>query len=471
MASADVLDMSLADVAAAIRRRVISSEEVTRACLERAQATQPTVNAFISLEGDEALAAARALDVELKQGKIKGPLHGVPLAHKDMFYRKGRVVTCGSRIRRDFVPDLTATVITRLEEAGAVYLGALNMSEFAGGPTGHNEHFGDCCNPWNPQHVSGGSSSGSGAAVAARAAYGALGSDTGGSIRIPAACCGVVGLKPTYGLVSRHGAMPRSWSLDHMGPLTRTVRDCALMTQVIAGSDPKDTTTNPLPVPDYEAALTRDVKGLRIGFPANYFFDDCDDEVRAIFDQALAVFASLGGEVVEVEFPEPVTMARMNDTISKSEAATIHRKWMAARPDDYGHHVFARVESGFHIPATLYIEALALRGRLVQRVCDDVFGYCDAFLAPVLPFPAPLRTETAFGHAVDVPQLIARMTYRTRPFCYLGLPALGIPVGFTASGLPLGMQLVGRPFDEATLFAIGHAYQAETDWHKVGPSI
>lgn len=471
MATSDVLDMSLADIAAAIRQRVVSSEEVTQACIERAQATQSTVNAFISLEADEALATARALDAELKQGKIRGPLHGVPLAHKDMFYRKGRVVTCGSTIRRDFVPDITATVIARLEEAGAVYLGGLNMSEFAGGPTGHNEHFGDCCNPWNPQHVSGGSSSGSAAAVAARAAYGALGSDTGGSIRIPAACCGVVGLKPTYGLISRHGAMPRSWSLDHMGPLTRTVRDCALMTQVVAGADPKDATTNPLPVPNYEAALTREIKGLRIGTPANYFFDDCESEARAIFDQALGMLAALGAKVVKLEFPAPVTMARMNDTISKAEAATIHRKWMAARPDDYGHHVFARVEAGFHIPATQYIEALAMRGRYTEQVCKDVFGNCDAFLAPVLPFSAPLRTETAFGNASDVPQLIARMTYRTRPFCYLGLPALSIPVGFTASGLPLGMQLVGRPFDEATLFAIGHAYQAETDWHKAGPSV
>lgn len=469
MKTADLLDMSLSDLAVAIRQRVVSSEEATRACIERAQSTQSLINAFISLEADEALTTARELDAELAQGQTRGPLHGVPLAHKDMFYRKGRVVTCGSTIRRNYVPNVTATVLSRLAAAGAINIGGLNMSEFAGGPTGHNEHFGDCCNPWNTAHVSGGSSSGSAAAVAARVVYGALGSDTGGSIRIPAACCGVVGLKPTYGLVSRHGAMPRSWSLDHMGPLTRTVRDCALITQVIAGADPKDATTSARSVPDYGAALTRKIKGMRIGRPTNYFFDDCDSETGVIFDQALTLLEALGAEIVEVEFPEPVTMARMNDTISKAEAATIHRKWMAAQPDDYGHHVFARVEVGFHIPATQYIEALALRGKYLEWTLEAVFQHCHVFIAPVLPFPAPLRAETDFAAAGNVPELIARMTYRTRSFSYLGLPALSIPVGFSSAGLPLGMQMVGRPFDEATLFAIGHAFQTETDWHKCSP--
>ncbi|MCG8545510.1 MAG: amidase [Alphaproteobacteria bacterium] len=471
MNATDVLAMSLTEVADAIRQRTVSSEEVTRACIDRAEATQPSTNAFISIEAEEALAAARALDAELAQGRIRGPLHGVPLAHKDMFYRQGRVVTCGSAIRRNYVPDVTATVLSRLEAAGAIHLGGLNLSEFAGGPTGHNDHFGDCCNPWNPAHITGGSSSGSGAAVAARAVYGALGSDTGGSIRIPATCCGVVGMKPTYGLVSRYGAMPRSWSLDHMGPLTRTVRDCALMTQAIAGADPDDATTSTHSVPDYAAALTGEIAGMRIGVPTNHFFDDCDGENREVFDNAIAVLAGLGAEIVEVEFPEPMTMARMNDTIAKSEAATIHRKWMAAQPDSYGHHVYARAEAGFHIPATQYIEALALRGRHIEMTLDSVFRHCDVFLAPVLPGPPPSRAETDVTNAGDVPGLVASLTYRTRQLCYLGLPAMSLPVGFSASGLPLGVQLAGRPFDEASLFKVGHAYQAATDWHARAPDL
>ena len=471
MTATDVLAMSLTEVADAIRQRTVSSEEVTRACIDQAEATQPSTNAFISLEAEEALAAARKLDEELAQGRVRGPLHGVPLAHKDMFYRQGRVVTCGSAIRRNYVPDVTATVLSRLEAAGAVHLGGLNMSEFAGGPTGHNEHFGDCCNPWNPAHITGGSSSGSGASVAARAVYGALGSDTGGSIRIPASCCGVVGMKPTYGLISRHGAMPRSWSLDHMGPLTRTVRDCALMTQAIAGADPDDATTGAQAVPDYDAALTGEIAGMRIGVPTNHFFDDVDGESQSVFDNAIAALAALGAEIVEVDFPEPVTMARMNDTIAKAEAATIHRKWMAAQPNDYGHHVYVRAEAGFHIPATQYIEALALRGRFIEMTLDAVFGRCDVFFAPVLPGPAPSRAETDVTNAGDVPGLVASLTYRTRQLCYLGLPAMSLPVGFSASGLPLGMQLVGRPFDEASLFRVGHAYQAETDWHDRAPEL
>ncbi|MFN4090056.1 MAG: amidase [Alphaproteobacteria bacterium] len=461
--------MSLTAVAKAIAGKTVSSREVTKSCLDRIAQWQPSLNAFMAIEADAALAAADAADAALAKGKASGALHGVPLAHKDMYYRAGHTVTCGSAIRRDFVPDVTATVLKRLDAAGALDLGGLNMSEFAGGPTGHNEHFGDCCNPWDPAHVTGGSSSGSGAAVAARMVFGALGSDTGGSIRIPAAACGVVGLKGSYGLVSRHGAMPRSWSLDHVGPLTRTVRDCALMTAAIAGHDPDDATTAAHPVPDYAAALGRGLRGLRVGRPATYFFDECDAEASTIFQAALDALTALGAEIVGVDIPDPLGLARMNDIISKSEAATIHRKWMAERPGDYGHHVFARVEAGFHIPATHYIEALALRGRMLARVLEDVYGRCDVVAAPVLPFAAPPRDETAFGNAGDVPRLVARMTYRTRPFSYLGLPALSVPVGFAASGLPLALQLVGRPFDEATLFALGDAYQGESGWHERVP--
>ncbi len=272
--SEELTHLSLTDVAEAIRTKQVSAVEVTAACLRRIERLQPKLNCFISIEAEAALKAAAVADADLARGVLRGSLHGVPLAHKDMFYRAGQVSTCGSKINRDFVPDHTATVLSRLEAAGAIYLGGLNMAEFALGPTGHNEHWGHCRNPWNPDYITGGSSSGSGSAVAARLTYGALGSDTGGSVRMPAGVCGVVGLKPTWGRVSRYGVMPLSFSLDTVGPLARTVQDCACLTRIIAGSDPMDSTSSTALVPDYEATLSEGMKGIKIGVPTNYYYDE-----------------------------------------------------------------------------------------------------------------------------------------------------------------------------------------------------
>ena len=360
--SIDPAELSLSEAAAAVRDGRLSSVALTEACLARIDAHAKGLNAFISVEREAVLEAARIADAERAAGRLRGPLHGVPLAHKDMYYRKGHISTCGSKILRNYVPDITATVLARLEAAGALYLGGLNMSEFAAGPTGHNEHYGNCRNPWNRDHITGGSSSGSGAATAARLAYGAMGSDTGGSVRLPAALCGVVGLKPTAGRISRFGAMPRSWSNDTMGPLARTALDCALMTGVIAGEDPNDPTALSVPVGDYAAAVARGIEGLRIGIPNGYFADGVSDEVANVLAEAARTLEAAGAVLVDIAVPDLKEVYRLGDVVSKSEAAAYHGKWIRSRPQDYGHHTRTRTEAGFHIPATHYIDALRHRG-------------------------------------------------------------------------------------------------------------
>ena len=463
--------MSLVELADAIAARQLSAVEVMRATVARARRLQPVLNCFISLQAEAALESAAAADAALARGDAPGPLHGVPLAHKDMFYRTGHVTTCGSRIRKDFVPDHDSTALARLDRAGAIYLGGLNMAEFATGPTGHNEHWGDCRNPWNQAHISGGSSSGSGASVGGRVVYGALGSDTGGSVRLPSACCGVVGLKPTNGLVSRHGLMPLSFTLDTVGPLARTVRDAARITGVIAGHDPLDPTSSQRPVPDYEAALAEGVSGLRIGVPTDYFYDIATDEVRALMERSLDVLRAAGAEVVEIRVPDIARINHLSNVVLSSEAAAIHEPWIAGRPDDYQEQVRNRYEPGLHVPAVKYIQALSARAGLLREFVDTALAGVDALHTPGIPFPIPTRDETNVGGGERMAQMVAGLSWCTRAANYLGGPALIVPCGFTESGLPAAFQLMGRPFSEATLFRLGHAYQDATDWHTRAPSL
>jgi aspartyl-tRNA(Asn)/glutamyl-tRNA(Gln) amidotransferase subunit A len=468
--SRDLLNLSLTEVADAIRRKRVSSVEVTQACIDRALKVQPKLNCFIRIEADEALAAAKKADRELKRSRKIGPLHGVPLAHKDMYYRAGHVSTCGSKILKDYRPEVTGTTVERVAAAGAIWLGGLNMAEFAANPTGHNAHFGDCRNPWNPAHITGGSSSGSGSAVGARACYGSLGSDTGGSVRLPAACCGVVGLKPTYGLISRYGIMPRSWSQDTVGPLTRTVRDCARMTRVIAGADPKDSTCSTGPVPNYEHELAGRIKGLRIGVPTNHYYEGATDDVRARMQDSLDVFKSLGARIVEIAVPDPQEIFYLSATVSQSEAAVIHGQWLRTRPQDYSLYVRSRIEAGFHIPASTYLHAINLRARMLAGFMEKVYTKVDLVHTPVMVMPPPTIAETAPRASGDVTGIVGRLTRNTRPTNYLGLPALSVPAGFSKSGLPIAFQLMGRPFSEALIFRASHLYQQETDWHVAGPA-
>src|SRR5687768_14325465 len=375
--SAEFLQLPLTEVADAIRRKKVSSVEVTRACLAHARRAHEKLNCFIAIEEDDALEAARKADRALKRGAKVGPLHGVPLAHKDMYYRKGKISTCGSKILRDYRPDVTGTVVERMAQAGAIWMGNLNMAEFAANPTGHNEHWGHCRNPWNTDHLTGGSSSGSGAAVAARTCYGSLGSDTGGSVRLPAAANGVVGLKPTYGRVSRYSILPRVWSLDTVGPLARTVRDCARITRAIAGADERDTTASTAPVPNYERLLDGRIKGLKIGVPESHFYDDIADDVRERMDESLKVLAKLGARIVKVAVPDLQHVYNLTNAIGQVESATIYAKWMREQPDDFSLVVRTRTQAGYFVPAVSYLEALNARPRIAAEFVKAVFDKVD----------------------------------------------------------------------------------------------
>jgi len=465
--------MTLTAVANAIADKQFSSHEVTRACLHRIAQWQPHLNAFLEIEAEAALKAASEADAALAKGDSRGVLHGVPLAHKDMYYDAGKVVTCGSLIRRDFVATSTSTALQRLKDAGSIRLGSLQMAEFAYGPTGHNAHYGAVRNPWARDYITGGSSSGSGSAVAARLTFAALGSDTGGSIRMPAHFCGVTGLKTTYGRVSRAGAMPLSQSLDTVGPLARTVEDCALLLGLMAGADPEDLTASSVPVPDYMAATAASIKGLKVGVPTSFYVDDLDPEVARILDETMAVLKREGADIVKVELPDQRQLSSASQLVLAVEAAAFHKRWLIERPQDYGPQVLMRLQNGLAIPGVTYLEALRWRGAALAAHVAATRGV-DAVIAPVAPIPAPTIAESDVGNTPGAEAVIQRLTRFTRPVNYLGLPSLAIPAGFAKSGLeaglPVAMQLIGRSFDEATLLTIGAAFQRATDFHARVPA-
>ena len=462
--------MSLTAVAKAIADKQVSSHEVTRSCLHRIAQWQPRLNAFMALEAEQALKAADEADAALAKGNAKGVLHGVPLAHKDMYYEAGKVVTCGSKIRRDFVATTTSTALQRIKDAGTVRLGTLQMAEFAYGPTGHNSHYGPVHNPWNVDHITGGSSSGSGSAVAARLTFAALGSDTGGSVRMPAHFCGVTGLKTTVGRVSRAGAMPLSQSLDTVGPLAQSAEDCALLMGLMAGADPQDPTAVTLPVPDYIAATKGSLKGLRIGVPTAFYVDDLDAEVARVLDETVTTLKREGADIVKVELPDQRQLSSASQLVLAVEAAAFHKRWMIERLEDYGAQVRMRLENGLAVPAVTYLEAMRWRGPALSAHNAAVAGV-DAVIAPVSPIPAPTIAESDVGGGPGAEAVIQRLTRFTRPVNYLGVPSLSIPSGFSRSGLPVGMQLIGRSFDEATLLRIGAAFQRATDFHARVPNL
>jgi aspartyl-tRNA(Asn)/glutamyl-tRNA(Gln) amidotransferase subunit A len=447
--------LTLTELAGAIAAKKVSSLEATRNCVERLERYGPALNSLVALDAEAALEAARAADAALAAGRACGPLHGVPLAHKDMYYRAGRPSACGSKILADFVPAVTSSALARLDGAGALDIARLNMVEFALGTTGHNEITGAVRNPWNPAHITGGSSSGSGASVAARLVYGALGSDTGGSIRLPAAACGLVGIKPTYGRVSRFGALPLSFTLDTVGPLTRTVADAALILRTISGRDPEDPTTSTAPVPDYLAGLEDGVRGLRIATPTNYFYDPVDDEVAALMRASLDVYAGLGAEVVPVEIPDSLARANaMTMLIIGVEGAAFHGRWLETRRGDYGRQTLGRLLPG-----------------LVQELEAAVFARAEVLHTPVWPFPIPTIEESDVASNPGFTEFITATGHCSRPVNYTGLPGVCVPAGFTGNGLPAAFQLVGRPFDEARLLRAARAYERETGWSGQAPEL
>jgi len=465
-------DLGLVAAADAIAAREITSTQLLEAYLARLDAVNPVLNATIWIDRDRARGDAFGADSAMAAGTARGKLFGVPLAHKDMYYQAGRPCTCGSAIRRDFVPDYTCTVVERLTEAGAFSFAGLNMAEFAQNPTGHNRAFGDCHNPWNPPYITGGSSSGSGAAVAAGITPASLGSDTGGSIRLPASACGVTGLKATQTRVSRYGVMPLSFSADNVGPLARSAQDCARILGIIAGHDAKDPTSARERVPDYEAALDGDVRGQRIGVPENYFFDTVEAPVREAFDAAMAVLRARGAIIVPIELPVMDAVVAYGGVVSRVESATIHANWMREQSQSYAVHLSARIYAGYGIPGTYYVEALAQRGPVLKQFCREVFAKVDVLATPTIPTCLPTLAETDIDHGPPgTEHKFLAVSVNTRPFNYLGLPSTSQPCGFDPNGLPIGLQLAGRPFAEARLLRIADAYQRDTDWHARRPTV
>ncbi len=463
---------SLAELGRMIATKQVSPVDVVRAHLDRVSALDGKLKSFITVCGDAALEAARAAEAEVMAGRPAGPLHGVPYGPKDLYNTKGIRTTGGSKILADSVPAEDSTVVSRLHAAGMIVLGKLNMHEFAYGPEGLNAHYGDAMNPWDAttHRMAGGSSSGSGVAVAAGLCPGALGSDTGGSIRIPASLCGISGIKPTYGRVSRAGVLPLSWSLDHAGPMARTGRDLALMLGAMAGYDPADPTTSVLPVPDYAAALTGDVKGLRVGLLRAHFTDVAAPDVRAAVEAAAKALEQAGAVVDEVNLEQIVHIAAVSFAIIAAEALAYHAGWMRTRSAEYQADVRERLKMGVLVSGVHYVRAQQVR-QLVRREVDTALAKRDVLLAPATPIPAPVlgEKETQLGDGKsDVRSALIRFT---RPFNVSGHPACSVPCGFTAGGLPIGLQLVGRPFDEATVLRVADAYQRVTDWHTRRPPL
>lgn len=455
--------LSLLEAADEVRARRVSPVELTRACLDRIERLNPRLNAFITVTADAALEAAANAEREIGDGDWRGPLHGIPIALKDLYDTAGVLTTAGSGLYAERVPDADAEVVRRLSDAGAISLGKLNMHEFAYGGTSHISHFGPPRNPWDTERIAGGSSGGSAAAVAAGLCFGALGSDTGGSIRQPAAMCGIVGLKPTYGRVSIRGVIPLSWSLDHAGPMTRTVADATAMLQVLAGYDAEDATTVDLPVPDYSSALERDAGSLRVGIPRVHFYEDLDGELEACLDAALGVMSELAATTVDVDLPDIATLRQISGPVLQAEAYAYHANDVAERPGLYDPDTLGRIQRGGEVSTRDYIFARRELDR-VRREVQPVFEQVDVLITPTTPVPAPTLEESAGD--------IGLMTLRnTSPFNAYGLPTVSIPAGFTASGLPVGLQVTGKPFDEGTVLRVARAFERATEWGSRRPPV
>ena len=462
-AQTDLCFLSIAQAGALFRSRQLSPVELTQAFLHRIEAVDSKTRAYVTLLPDSALAEARSAEKELLRGRDRGPLHGIPLAHKDLYDTKGVRTTAQSKVLEHRVPTEDSTAIARLRKAGSVLLGKLAMHEFAaGGP--QTSLFEQARNPWNLDHVTGGSSSGSGAAVAAGLCMGALGSDTGGSIRGPASFCGIAGLKPTYGRVSAYGVVPLSWSLDHCGPMTRTVEDTALMLQALAGHDPKDPNSSRMPVPDYSASLRQGVRGLTIGVPRQFIASaEVDADTTAAVDRALAGLEELGGRVEEVNIPSLEHSGIVNMTISLSEAFAYHKRDLQSQPQNFGDIVRFYFYIGALFSDDDYVQAQRAR-RYIQQEMARTMERVDLLATPTSSKPAGALKD------FDPMALGARPSFMGM-FNQTGMPAISIPCGFSSSGLPIGLQLAGSPFDEPTVLRAAHAYEQHARWFERRPPV
>ncbi len=470
---------TIAEISPRLRRKEVSPVELTRACLDRIEKHNPTLNTFITVMTDSALAEARAAENEIFHGEWRGPLHGVPIAIKDMIDTAGTRTTAASELYKNRIPKEDAEVVRRLRQAGAVILGKNNLHEFAYGGSSLVSFFGDVHNPWNPAHIAGGSSGGSAAAVAAGLCYAAIGTDTAGSIREPAALCGCVGLKPTYGRVSARGVIPLSWSIDHVGPLAASVADVALVLQAIAGYDPPDVCSADVPVSAYVSGIGDETKALRVGVPPAHFFDDLDVEVRAAVEQALGVMGACGdsrhrlsgrakldsvaeiliGEIKELRIDVPT-----DRTVQAAESFAYHGEHVARTPELYQPETLRRIRSGENISALDYIRRRREMDEQRRRI-QDIFHEVDLLVTPTMPIAAPAIADLKKDPAALRPAELALLR-NTRPFNVWGLPAISLPCGFTRNGLPIGLQIAGACWREDLVLRLAHAYEQATEWKE-----
>lgn len=466
----DVNALPVSELGELLRKKEVSPVEVTKSYLDRISEYNHKVNAYVTVTEDEALTSARQAEKEIQRGDYRGPLHGVPIAHKDIYWTKGVRTTAGSRVLMDFVPEEDSTVVANYRAAGTIMLGKLNTHEFAYGSTNKPSAFGPPRNPWDPDRQTGGSSGGSAVATLMSMCGASTGSDSGGSIRMPSGACGTVGMKPTYGLGSRYGVIPLMWTMDHPGPITRTVRDAALMLQPVAGYDPKDPTTVQRSIPDYSAALTGDVKGLRVGVPTTYFYDRADPEVDATVRKAVEKLSELGAEVEEVELPYIEYAGAASLVLHLAEPPAYHDDTIASHPELFTDSIREQIRLGSYILAKDYLHAQRYR-RLLGQSFATAFKEFDALVTPVLPIPATRSADEKVIVRGREEEVFFTMLRNTEPMDLTGLPALAVPCGFSVLGLPIGMQIVGKPFDEETVLRVGDAYEQATDWHKKLPAL
>jgi len=460
--------LAITRLAPLIRRRKLSPVELTRFLLERIEKLGSGLNAYITITADQAMAQARQAEKEIARGAYRGPLHGIPICLKDLFHTKNLRTTAGSKILRNFVPTENAAVVDRLLEAGAIFLGKTNLHEFAFGATNINPHYGPVHNPWAPDRMSGGSSGGSAAAVTAGLAVASLGTDTGGSIRIPAAACGCVGLKPTYGRVPVHGVIPLSPSLDHVGPICRCVRDAALMLEIIAGEDARDYSSFGPRGACFTDSLGKGLSGLRIGVPRQYFFDRLQPQVRHNVVKAIEILEQNGAEVEEVKLKSMRETARLAGEITVAEALVYHWNWLRKQPQNYGPDVRLRLKEGMEESALTYLLALQMRQVYAQGF-TDILSRVDLLAVPTLPVAAPRIEDEEVYIGRGKENVRVALLSLTRPGNLTHLPAITVPCGFTSEGLPSGLQLIGRKMDEATVLRAAYGYEQLTSWHEMFP--
>jgi aspartyl-tRNA(Asn)/glutamyl-tRNA(Gln) amidotransferase subunit A len=473
MAATELLTMTIAELAPHIRARQVSPVELTEAALAQAERLQPSLGSFITILHDTARQQAREQETALMRGEYRGPLHGIPIGIKDNIATAGIRTTVGSQVLADNVPTEDAEVVRRCKDAGAIILGKENLEEFAAGPTSNNPHYGAVHNPWKLDCVPGGSSGGSGANVAACVTFASLGTDLGGSVRLPGTFCGVVGLKQTFGRVSQRGLLVTSFNGDHIGPLTRSVRDSALMLQVIAGYDPLEPSTVPVPVADYTAQLGQAVRGLKMGMPTQHYFELLDPEVETVVRQAIAALEGLGVELREVSLPMMQYVGILRIT-GMADSVVTHEPFLATHRQNYGPDVLYRTLAGQFVLARDYAKAMKVQ-RLIKEEHARVLQEVDILVTPTAPVPAPpigAQTVTLGGtaHRVRGPGS-GVISKNTSPSNATGLPAITVPCGFSAARLPIGLQLIGRPFEEALLFQVAHAYEAVSPARGQHPDI